>query len=53
MLATKAAAKASTDAQMVRLICRAPVEKFWSRRTMVMATRMKPTEKRAISWSFL
>lgn len=49
MLATKADANASTDAQTVRLTWRAPLVKFSSRRAMVMATRMKPMEKRPIS----
>jgi hypothetical protein len=53
MFATKAEAKASTDAQIVRFTWRAPLEKFSSRRTMVIATRMKPMEKRLISCSFL
>jgi hypothetical protein len=53
MFATKADAKASADAQTVRFTWRAPLLKFSSRRAMVMATRMKPTEKRPISWSFL
>jgi hypothetical protein len=53
MFATKAEAKASTDAQIVRFTWRAPLVKFSSRRAIVMATRMKPMEKRPISWSFL
>lgn len=53
MFATKADAKASTDAQIVRFTWRAPLVKFSLRRAMVIATRMKPTEKRPISWSFL
>jgi len=46
IFATKAAAKASTDAQVMRFTWKAPLVKFSSRRTMVIATTMKPMEKR-------
>ena len=47
-LATNAAPKDSTEAHVVRLTCAEPFAKLMGRRTTVIATRKKPTDKRAM-----
>lgn len=48
-LATKAAAKDSTDAQVVRFTCAEPLAKLSGSRMIVIATRKSPIEKRPAS----